>query len=157
MKDLKHKLFEVSIFIKGIGGVIDLMGSLFLFLFGSSLGQIAGFFFKWELLEDPNDFLGNFIVSFFQNLSIKTELFVAIYLLVNGLIKLGLFIGLRKEKLWAYPLARVVLSLFIAYELYIFSHTHSLILLFLVLIDVIIIFLLKSEHKRAIRLRNSGY
>ena len=61
-------------------------------------------------------------------------------------VKLLLLIGLWREKLWSYPLAIVVFTAFIAYQLYRFSFTHSPSLLLLTLMDFVVIWLTWHEY-----------
>jgi uncharacterized membrane protein len=68
--------------------------------------------------------------------------------LVHGIVKVGLVIALWKKKLWAYPLAGIVLVLFTAYQTYLFLHSESLFQVFLTAVDVVILLLLRSEWKR---------
>jgi uncharacterized membrane protein len=61
-------------------------------------------------------------------------------------VKLLLVVGLLKNKLWSYPASFVVLGLFIAYQLYRFSYTHSVGLIVLTIFDVIVIGLICQEY-----------
>lgn len=81
-----------------------------------------------ELAEDPRDFIVNYLLHVVQNLSVGSLHFVAFYLMSHGVIKLWLIMGLLRKKLWYYPTAVVVFGLFIIYQLYRFSFTHSLLL-----------------------------
>jgi uncharacterized membrane protein len=105
-----------------------------------------------ELVEDPRDVIANYLLHSAQNLSIGTQLFVAFYLLSHGSIKLWLIIGLLRQKLWYYPTAIVVFGLFIVYQLYRFSFTHSAWLLLITEVDVIVIALTWHEYKYLRRL-----
>jgi uncharacterized membrane protein len=53
-----------------------------------------------------------------------------------------------KKKLWAYPLAMVVFGMFIAYEIYSYIHSHSVLVLLIVIIDAAIIFMIILEYQR---------
>ena len=105
-----------------------------------------------ELAEDPRDLIANYLLHSAQNLSIGTQLFVALYLLGHGSIKLWLIIGLLRQKLWYYPTAILVFGLFIVYQLYRFNFTHSVWLLLITLVDVIVIALTWHEYKYLRRL-----
>jgi uncharacterized membrane protein len=78
---------------------------------------------------------------------IGTQVFVALYLLSHGSIKLWLIIALLREKLWYYPTAIVIFGLFIVYQLYRFSFTHSVWLLLVTAVDIIVIALTWHEYK----------
>ncbi len=55
--------------------------------------------------------------------------------------------GLLREKLWYYPIAIIAFRLFIAYQLYRFSFTYSLFLLFITTIDAVVILLTWHEFQ----------
>jgi len=60
---------------------------------------------------------------------------------------LSLIIGLLREKLSYYPVAIAVFALFIAYQLYRFSFTHSIGLMLIAMVDVVVIGLTWHEYK----------
>ena len=74
-------------------------------------------------------------------------MFAAVYLLGHGVIKLWLIIGLLREKLWYYPTALVVFGLFIVYQLYRYSFTHSIWLLLITIVDLVVIGLTWHEYR----------
>jgi len=100
-----------------------------------------------ELREDPHDIIANYLFTFAQQLSVKTKTFAALYLLSHGVVKLILVAELLREKLWAYPASLVVLGLFIAYQAYRFTLTHSLGLIALTLFDLLVIVLIWHEYR----------
>ena len=74
-------------------------------------------------------------------------LFVSVYLVAHGVIKIFLVAGLLRKKLWAYPTALWFLGIFILYQLYQFSHTHSLGLLALSAFDLFVASLVWREYR----------
>lgn len=99
-----------------------------------------------ELIEDPQDFIASHLVSMASNFSVSTQHFYAFYLLSHGLVKIALVAGLLRNKLWAYPASLVILSLFIAYQVYRFSYTHSVGLVVLTAFDLIVMVLIWHEY-----------
>lgn len=140
-----HAVFVVGIVLKAFNGLIETIGGV-LFLATGSVMSIITYIVQQELLEDPKDIIANYAQHLLPLLSIHTELFIAIYLLVHGIIKIFLVIGLLMNKLWAYKLSIVVFILFIIYQLYRYSFSHSPFLLVLSLFDVIIIGLTWHEY-----------
>ncbi|HZK71020.1 MAG TPA: DUF2127 domain-containing protein, partial [Clostridia bacterium] len=69
------------------------------------------------------------------------------YMLLHGTTKLVVIWLLWKKKLWAYLPAVVVFGLFIAYELYSYMHSQSVLLLLIVVIDIVIVVLIILEYK----------
>jgi uncharacterized membrane protein len=146
---LWHLLFLVGIFFKGLDGTLEFFGGLvFLFLNKSTIAKYTHILLQGELSEDPNDIIANYLINLAAHTSRDTEFFAAIFLLVHGIIKILIVTGLYLRKLWIYPLAEFVLGLFVIYQLYRFSHTFSVLLIFLTIVDIFIIFLIYTEHKR---------
>lgn len=143
-----HKLFQISILLKGAHAFMEIFGGIALYLFSTSaiVGVMNGLA-RAELIEDPTDFLARHLLQFAQGFSLEAQHFYAAYLLSHGLVKIVLVAGLLREKLWAYPASFAVLGAFIAYQLYRFSYTHDLALIALTLLDLIIIGLAWHEYR----------
>jgi uncharacterized membrane protein len=75
-------------------------------------------------------------------------MFAIAYLLVHGIIKLVIVAAIWFSQLWAYWLAGIVFSLFVIYQMVHFAVTHSMMMIFLTIVDLIIIALLPPEHRR---------
>ncbi len=143
-----HFLFKIGVVIKGIDGALEAIAGFALFFTSTAvLRNLVDWLTAGELQEDPTDFVATHVVHFFQHLSVNTKYFAAIYLLVYGIVKIGLVAGLLRGKLWAYPTALIVLGLFLAYQIYRFSHTHSLLLGFFSLIDLAILVLIWRDYR----------
>ena len=144
-----HYLFELGVSLKFLNGVLEVVGGIVLFFSTpQSLSRLATILLTSELLEDPKDLVANTLMHAVQRLSTNAQVFASFYLLVHGIVKVGLVIALWKKKLWAYPLGGIVLILFTVYQVYLFSHSGSLFQLFLTAVDVVILLLLWSEYKR---------
>ena len=143
-----HLAFVISLLLKGLFALGEIIGGIVaLFVTHDVLLKTVTILTQEELTEDPHDLIANYLLHSAQNLSISTQLFVAFYLLSHGGIKLWLIIGLLREKLWYYPTAIVVFPLFIVYQLYRFSFTHSVWLLLITAVDLIVIALTWHEYK----------
>jgi len=148
-KNVLHRLFKISIFLKGLDSLLQIIGGIFLILVKpESINNIIQLIFHYELIEDPQDLIVNFFINLFSNLPAGTQLFGAIYLLSHGIIKLALIIGLWKKKLWTYIAAEIVFTLFIIYQVYRFAFTHSVFLILLTLLDAVVIILTWWEYKQ---------
>ena len=146
-------IFRVSILLKFIIGLLEIFGALILtFASQESLNTIVRIILGDELIETPRDFLVHFFLQ--TSSTINFPAFLAFYLLIHGLIKVGLVISLWAKKPWAYPLAAVVLTVFTAYQVYLIIHTHSIFQIILTLLDVMILILLRFEYKRIRRQDN---
>ncbi|MEJ2054540.1 MAG: DUF2127 domain-containing protein [Calditrichaceae bacterium] len=144
-----HNLFITGIIIKAIDGILELTGGIILIsIKADTIVKIIHTIFKHEISEDPTDFMANYFIHLANNLSMNTIVFTAIYLILHGAVKIGLFLGLWYKKLWVYPLAGILLSIFIIYQLIRYFHTHSFILLLLIVVDIVIVILLRFEYNR---------
>ncbi|MDE2030222.1 MAG: DUF2127 domain-containing protein [Alphaproteobacteria bacterium] len=145
--NIREVLFRISVSLKGLDAVLEIISSTLLWIFGpDSIGNAVAFLTQNELHEDPRDLIANFAVKVATHLSLGTEHFVAFYLLCDGLIKVLLVATLLRHKLWAYPAAMVVFALFITYQFYRFTFTHGIGLLILSGFDVFLIGLIWLEY-----------
>ena len=143
-----HLVFEVSLILKGAFALLEIIaGSIAYFISQQFLLSIVSSITADTLAEDPKDFIANYLLHSAQALSIGAQHFAAFYLLSHGVIKLFIIIGLLRKKLWYYPTAMVIFTLFIIYQLYRFSFTHSMWLLLITLLDILVIWLTWHEYK----------
>jgi uncharacterized membrane protein len=146
---LLDRVFDVSITLKGLDGVLELIGGLLLFfLTPVRLNAIVAFLTQHELSEDPKDFLATHAVSYAHSFTASTSLFLALYLLSHGIIKIILVVALLQQRLWAYPWLIVFLSVFIVYQIYRLVLHMSLGLLALTLFDIFIVGLTVLEYRK---------
>ncbi len=149
-----HKAFVIGILFKGIDGVLEIIGGLALLLIPpQSLDSWLRSIIQHELSEDPGDFMANHLANWAQHLSMASISFIAIYLLAHGVIKTFIAAFLLKRKIWAYHIGIAFFILFIAYQLYRYTHTHSAWLIVLSVFDAVLIYLTWNEYRRV---RESG-
>ncbi|HET9641558.1 MAG TPA: DUF2127 domain-containing protein, partial [Candidatus Paceibacterota bacterium] len=103
-------------------------------------------FTQQEVIEDPQDAIAHYLLVSAQSFSVSTQHFVALFLLSHGLIKMFIIVGLLRKRLWYYPTGMVVFGLFIVYQLYRYSFTHSVWLLLITLLDVLVLLLTWHEY-----------
>lgn len=146
---LIHLFFEVGVVGKGIDGVLELAGGLLLIVLSQS--QIHGIvrtLTQHELSEDPTDLVARALVRASQSFSPSVQTFGAVYLLVHGVVKVGLVAALLYRRLWAFPTAIGVFLVFLAYQLNRYAHTHAPWLIAVSIADVIVIVLTWLEYAR---------
>lgn len=147
-KSMLHDSFRAGITLKGIDGILEAVGAVLLwFVKPSSISAISMVLFEHDLPLDPHDFIATHLLHISEKLANGGKTFACIYLLSHGLIKAFLVIALWFDKLWAYPLTTAVFSLFSFYQIYRFTHTHSLVLAFLTVFDILIIYLTWVEYQ----------
>jgi uncharacterized membrane protein len=143
-----RRAFEASLVLKGIFAVLEIVaGVLIYFVTQEFLLKLILAITKQEPIEDPNDLVTRYLIQFAQDFSVSSRLFTSFYLLSHGIVKLFLIAGLMRRKLSYYPAAILVFTLFIVYQLYRFSFTHSIWLLLITLLDVVVIWLTWHEYK----------
>ena len=147
MKTTLDRLYRIGIWIKGIDGVLEVAGGLFLlFVSQPKLGQLVTFLTQRELSEDPRDWIAIHLRDAVGQLSPDTKLFAGIYLLGHGVVK-GLMLGLLRNLRWSYRPAMAFLLLFIGYQVYRMSLHFSLALLLVSVLDAVIVLLVWREYR----------
>ncbi len=142
-----HQVFQLSVTLKGAHAVLEVIGGLLLaFASTSAITRLVTLLTHEELAEDPRDHVANYLLHSAQHLSIGGKTFAAVYLLSHGIIKVLLVAALLRSKLWAYPVSLVVLGLFILYQVYRFTFTHSFGLIALSIFDVFVLVLIWHEY-----------
>ncbi len=143
-----HLAFKLSLWCKGAFALLEIVaGVATWFVPPQLLLTLVLWVTKKEFVEDPQDLVANFLLHTAQDLSVGTQTFAAIYLLVHGLIKLWLIAGLLREKLWYYPAAMSIFGLFIAYQLYRYTFVHSVSLLLITALDIVVTALTWHEYR----------
>jgi len=152
-----HVAFEIGVILKGLNGLLALIGGTLLLLFPPSAIQrfVVGLT-QNELSRDPNDFVATHLRAAADHLSVGGKTFAAIYLLSHGVIKAVLVYALIKDKLWAFPWAIGIFGAFGIYQTYRYVMHPSGWLIALTVLDVIVILLTWAEWQRVKRGRASA-
>ena len=135
-----HVAFEIGVILKGLNGLVELIGGTLLLVFPPSAIQrfVVGLTNN-ELSRDPNDFIATHLRAAAEHLSVGAKVFAAIYLLSHGVIKAVLVYALIKDKLWAFPWAIGVFTAFGVYQIYRYFVEPSGWLIALTVLDAIVI------------------
>ncbi len=153
MEDIQEKrifvTYEIALLLKGIQAFLEvLFGLLFCFISTSTITSTILFIANGELAESPDNVLSTFLIRSAHQLSASGKLFIILYLLLHGVIKLVLIVGLFLNKAWAYTASLVGLGGLILYQLYSLISRYSTMLLVLTVIDGIILWLVVREHRK---------
>lgn len=147
--EVVRALFYISVIGKAIDGALEIIGGIILFIVNpGQINWMLRVLTQHELSEDPYDVIAGLVLRSVQHLSTSTQAFAAFFLLWHGVVKVGLVWALLRKQLWAYPTAIIVFGLFLAYQIYRYTHTHSVWLIALSIIDVFVIVLTWLEYKR---------
>jgi uncharacterized membrane protein len=141
-----HQFFMVGIVLKGLHSLIECIAGIVLAFV--STGAIVHLINRWtkEGFSSRHDAVARHLDHIAQQFTPGTKHFYAFYLLSHGVVKLFLVGNLLRRKLWAYPAALAVLGLFIVYQVYRYSFTHSAGLLALTVFDLVVIGLIWREY-----------
>jgi uncharacterized membrane protein len=143
-----HQIFEASLLLKGAHALFECAGGLALAMISNRyIIHIVDVVTQDRPIEDHQDIILRSLLEASRNLTISTQHFYAFYLLSHGTIKILLVASLLKEWLWAYPASLAVLTVFIGYQLYRFSHTHGAGLIALTLFDAVVMGLIWHEYR----------
>ncbi len=146
-KTVLDKVFEFSIILKGIDGLLELLAAILLIFVKPE--QIQGFIAvitQKELLEDPDDMVANFLVHSTAGIHSSTITFAIVYLLVHAGIKLVAVIGILRKKLWAYPFSLITLGILVIYQIYSIFERFSIGMLLLTIFDLFILWMIWREY-----------
>ncbi|HSX06562.1 MAG TPA: DUF2127 domain-containing protein [Candidatus Saccharimonadia bacterium] len=148
-KTLLDKFYEIGILIKGIDGVLELIGGVLLLALSSgAIIRITHHLVDAELAENPHSFLGTHVLHAGMQLAHGHNLFAALFLLIHGAVKVGLVACLLLNKPWAYPVGIIVLGLLLLYQLYQLVVATSFGMAALSALDALIIWLIWREWQQ---------
>ena len=143
-----ERLFKIALGVKGADGGIQLLGALLLIIVPPTvISGLANTLITRDLLGDPNGGIAKHLqtaASHFADGS--SRWFAIIYLLLHGVIKLGLVLALLRKILPAYPIGITVLTAFVVYEIWRAVHSGSIALPVFATIDIVIIVMVAREY-----------
>lgn len=146
-RKLLDRTFFVGLILKGLDGVLELVGGVLLLLVKpTQIGVIAQVLTQHELSEDPHDLIANSLLHAANSLNASASLFGAIYLLLHGLVKVVLVWAVLTNHLKAYPWMIAFLLAFITYQSYQLAVGFSWGLLLLTAFDIFIVVLTWREY-----------
>lgn len=147
---MDHKIARFLVYFKGVFGIIELVIGFTLLILGrKAMNKLLLWIVNFEPFENhPKlmDTASRFIINHVLG---SLHLLIALYMIVHGLVAIAVVIALIHKKMWAFPMAGIIMALFIIYQIYRLALAFSLILLILTLIDIAIIFFLRYEYRRA--------
>ncbi|CAN5764293.1 hypothetical protein BH11PAT2_BH11PAT2_03260 [soil metagenome] len=143
------KVFRLGMFWRiGYGTVRLIVGGILLRHIGTPVSDIFTRAFRSEFFEEPREHLMQVMSPFAHHFSFEVTYFLAIYLIFWGIVDIFLSVQLLRLRVWAFPVTMWLIALFIVYEMYRYTHTHSLILLSIIIIDLGLIWLINGEYQK---------
>ncbi len=153
--DLLDRAFAVGIILKGLDGVLEVVGGVLLLVVSpTTIDNLSRALTQHELSEDPHDFLATHLLHAAGSLTGSSLEFGAAYLLLHGVVKIVLVAALLRDQIWAYPWMITFLIVFIVYQIYRMTFALSIGLLGLTAFDVVVVWLTYREYgkQRAARM-----
>ena len=148
-KDLLDRTFEIAIILKGLDGVLEVVGGLVLLVVSpATINRVVTTLTQHELSQDPHDFVATRLLNTAHGLTRSAVLFGSLYLLAHGAVKIVLVAALLRNKLWAYPWMIAFLLVFIVYQIYRMTLVPSVGLAALTVFDVFVVWLTYREYQK---------
>jgi uncharacterized membrane protein len=139
-KVLIHKAFFATVIVNGCIAVADVLAGFF-FLFNR---QITSFLYV------SNYPFSSIIQRVVFSISTQNQFMGIVYFFSHGIVKLILVWGLLTNRLWAYPLAIVLLGGFSIYQIYDLFVQFSWFTVLLLIVNVITIFFISREYQQIV-------
>lgn len=144
------RIYKIGVGIKGFDGLVELVLGVLLLVSPDLLHRILA-----ALIGEAHEYHGqiatlvaNYIARTDGDLVSGSVIFLAVFLISHGVIKLALVYCLLREILWAYPYALAVLGMFLLYQLYAIIVHPTLGMGLLVVLDIFIIWLVWGEWQK---------
>jgi uncharacterized membrane protein len=143
-----NRLFRIALLVKAVDGAAELVGALVLLTVpGAALAALVNDIVARDLLGPPDGSLARHFEAGTAEFVSGSRTFAVVYLALHGVVKLALVVALLRRWQPAYPVAALVLGVFVAYELYRATRTGSVLLPLLAALDLAIIWLIVREYR----------
>ncbi len=139
-----HKTFRVSVAAKIAIGFLEVL--LGLFVLAVRPQDLADILNLLRSLAGSHVTI-NHLAGVVSAALIAGKFVTALYLLAHGIPKMLLGVALLKQKVWAYPLAMIILAGFVLFQVYLVGFRHSLLMLALAIGDGLIVWLVLKEYR----------
>jgi uncharacterized membrane protein len=144
-----NAVYDIGIIVKGFDGIVEFIAGLALLvspgLVHSLLMAIGA-----EASEGHgrmHHFVAQYVARLDDQLAASGLVFLVIFLLSHGLVKIVLVVCLLKKIVRVYPGALAILSAFLIYQLYVFLRDPGIGMALFCILDVAIIWLVWREYR----------
>ena len=146
-----HLAYLITIAVKGFDGAVELLiGLLIIFAGPDRIYLLILRLTAPELDDHPDSRMIHAIRRGVSGLATGEAGFAIVYLLIHGLLKLGLAVALlRGGTRWIYPVASLILSAFVAFMSVRLGMRWSNLLLAFALFDLVTLLLVINEWVRS--------
>ena len=144
-----HRLFQIGIWIKGIDGLIETAGGILLLALSlQAINSCVIALTEKEIEEDSGDLIANALRHAAHHMTPGSKRIAGAYLVGNGVVKVFLAVGVLRGKIWCYPVAMGIITLFIVLQCLRLCFHFSWIMFLATIVDVAIVFLIWREYRR---------
>jgi uncharacterized membrane protein len=144
-----ERIYIIGLIVKGIDGVLEFIAGMAILISPSLvhrfLTMLSGEF--GEHNARPFQFIAEYIGHVDANLLHSGLVFLTLFLIFHGVIKIGLVYCLVRRIEKVYPIALILLIAFFLYEVYVFITTLSIPLAVFMALDLGIIWLVWNEYQ----------
>ncbi len=142
-------LFRFSMWWRIIYGFLRLiLGTTLLKITGQPLSEFIYTLMSHELTGKMSDVILSKLYILFEIHDFTISYFIALYFIFWGTIDIVLSLCLLHHIRQAFPIAMVIIALFILYGIVRFTFTHSLVLSVVIIIDIGILYLINHEYQK---------
>ena len=142
-----YELFRVSIWIKILGSLGEMLAGTVIALIPSTFVlQAALYFSQGDTSTDTDDFLAQTIMHVAHLFVTSNALLIGFYLFMRGFVQLLLAIALFRNKLWAYPSLFFVLLVLVITQIFAIYQSHSIATIIITFVDLITMYLVWHEY-----------
>jgi uncharacterized membrane protein len=143
-----ERLFIAALLVKAVDGAAEAGAALVLGLLPqTTVHELVAAVLARDLLGPPDGSLARHALTLTDQFATGNRTFAVLYLALHGAVKLALVAALLRKWLPAYPVAIVVLGMFVGYELYQAIHTGSILLPILAVLDIAVIVVITREYR----------
>jgi uncharacterized membrane protein len=143
-----ERLFVAALMVKAVDGAAEAIAALVLVLVpAATVHELVAAVLARDILGPPDGFLARHLVTATDQFAAGSRTFAILYLGLHGVIKLALVAALLRRWRPAYPVAVVVLGVFVGYELLRAVRTGSVLLPVLALLDIAVIVMIVREYR----------
>lgn len=141
--------YDIGIAIKGFDGAVELIAGILLWVSPSLLHQTLQ-----ALLGEVREshfhmmrFIADNIARIDADLTKGGIVVVIFFLIMHGVVKVGLVVALFKKWHWAYPWAIGLLGAFLVYQVYVFIKHPTVPMALFSILDAVIVWLVYKEYR----------
>lgn len=142
-------LYKIGVGIKGFDGAVEFVAGIALLISPSLVHTLLSGIAREAGEHNGNvyHFIADYIARTDNDLAKSGLVFLILFLVIHGAVKLALVYCLLKEIVSAYPIALGILVAFLIYQIYVFIVSPSLGMALFTILDVIIIWLVWGEYQ----------